>query len=269
MSLSSTGCLIQLLVIKTPSFLAVFCVCCFNCKELLLTSPQHIILSLMGKWRLSTGAWRLIYAACVQINRPSGILSCFLLSGQPTPIHLPYLPGESAIVLLDRTLTKTENMIKLLHFHLLRAQNRMAQLADKHKSERRFNIGDYVYLKLQPYEQSTVSKSHFNKLHLKFFRPFPIIDKVGEVAYKLQLPSDAAIHNVFYVSQLKKCYDHTTATTFPLPTTPYSSAVKKFLEAILDRKMVKRGRVAATKVLVKWKNLLVEAVAWEFYFDLL
>lgn len=40
-------------------------------------------------------------------------------------------------------------------------------------------------------------------------------------------------------------------------------------EAILDRKMVKRGRVATTKVLIKWKGLPVEHATWEFYYDLL
>ncbi|MCI65645.1 hypothetical protein A2U01_0086903, partial [Trifolium medium] len=44
---------------------------------------------------------------------------------------------------------------------------------------------------------------------------------------------------------------------------------KACLEAILDRKMVKRGRIAATKVLVKWQKLPAERATWEFYYDLL
>ena len=45
--------------------------------------------------------------------------------GQPPPIHLPYLPGESKVQLVDRSLAKIEEMLKVLKFHLQRTQNRM------------------------------------------------------------------------------------------------------------------------------------------------
>lgn len=60
-----------------------------------------------------------------------------------------------------------------------------------------------VFLKLQPYVQSSLACHSCNKLSFKFFGPFKIIQHVGTVAYKLELPSSASIHNVFHVSQLK------------------------------------------------------------------
>jgi hypothetical protein len=68
--------------------------------------------------------------------------------GQPPPIHLPYLPGSATTLTVDRSLMAREEAIKLIQFHLLRAQNRMLQQANKHRSDRVFAIGDYVYLKL-------------------------------------------------------------------------------------------------------------------------
>jgi hypothetical protein len=51
-------------------------------------------------------------------------------------------------------------------------------------------------------------KSH--KLKQKFYSPFEILDKVGKVAYKLNLPEGSMIHPIFYVSQLKRCMGKTT-----------------------------------------------------------
>ena len=60
-----------------------------------------------------------------------------------------------------------------------------------------------VFLKLQPYVQSSIAHRSCNKLPFKFFGPFKIIQHVGTVAYKLELSSSASIHNVFHVLQLK------------------------------------------------------------------
>lgn len=48
-----------------------------------------------------------------------------IIYGQPPPLHLPYLPGESSSPVVDRSLQKREELIAMLKFHLMRAQNRM------------------------------------------------------------------------------------------------------------------------------------------------
>lgn len=59
------------------------------------------------------------------------------------------------------------------------AQLRMRDLADKDRSDRAFAVGDYVYLKLQPYRQVSVVVRLFNKLAVKYFSPYPIDAKIG------------------------------------------------------------------------------------------
>jgi hypothetical protein len=78
-----------------------------------------------------------------------------------------------------------ETMTALLKQHLLRAQQRMKKQADKHRTERSFNVGDMVFLKLQPYVQTSLAPRSSQKLAFKFFGPYKILARVGEVAYRV------------------------------------------------------------------------------------
>jgi len=90
---------------------------------------------------------------------------------------------------IDRSLIARENSIKMLKFHLKKAQDRMKQQVDKHRTDRTLTLGDFVYVKLQPYRQQSVVHRSSNKLSAKFFGPFPIIAKIGAVAYILHFPA--------------------------------------------------------------------------------
>ena len=61
-----------------------------------------------------------------------------------------------------------------------------------------------VFIRLQPYKQRTLKRSGVEKLKPRFYGPYKVIRKVGEVAYELELPPNRKIHNVFHVSYLKK-----------------------------------------------------------------
>jgi hypothetical protein len=80
----------------------------------------------------------------------------------------------------------------------------MKHQANEGHFKRQFEVGDLVVLKLQPYIQSSLAPRDNQNLAFKFFAPFPILQKIGSVAYKLDLPPSAMIHPIFHVSQLKK-----------------------------------------------------------------
>ena len=105
----------------------------------------------------------------------------------------------------------------LIQQHLHRARQCMKDQADKKRSARSFQVGNQVHLKLQPYIQTAVAPHADHKLSFKFFGPFPIIRKINDVAYELQLPASSTVHPVFHVSQLRQALLPGTAVTPVLP----------------------------------------------------
>lgn len=101
-----------------------------------------------------------------------------------------------------------------------------------------------MFLKLQPYAQNSVVNRPCKKLAYKFYGPYEVLSKVGNAAYRLQLPEAALIHPVFHVSQLKEhVLDHTPIFS-EQPATLDLSLDNTVPEKILDRKLVKQGNVA-------------------------
>lgn len=80
-------------------------------------------------------------------------------------------------------------------------------------------MGNWVYLRLQSYRQTSVALRHKLKLSAKFYGPFQIVRRVGSVAYKLQLPAGSSMHPVFHVSMLKKKLGNRVTPILDLPAT--------------------------------------------------
>lgn len=93
-----------------------------------------------------------------------------------------------------------------------------------------------VYLRLQPFRQSTLKKSGAEKLKPHFYGPFRVIKRVGVVAYELELPTSSRVHNVFHVSHLKKALGHNVIVSFDLPPLDEEGELVLVPEAILDVK---------------------------------
>lgn len=94
----------------------------------------------------------------------------------------------------------TEATINHLKHHLHLAQKQMNTQADKRRSGRIFEVGDCVYVKLQPYRQNSLHAQFYHKLSPKYFGPFQVLQKVGAVGYKFVFPGETKIHFAFHVS---------------------------------------------------------------------
>ncbi|WVY90226.1 hypothetical protein V8G54_035740 [Vigna mungo] len=75
----------------------------------------------------------------------------------------------------------------------------MKQQADKKRGDTQLEVGDLALVKLQPHRQQFVALRKHQKLRLKFFLPFQVIQKIGLVAYKMKLLEAGKIHHVFHI----------------------------------------------------------------------
>ncbi|GJX89623.1 putative mitochondrial protein [Tanacetum coccineum] len=187
---------------------------------------------------------------------------------QTPPIHVPYIPGDSRVEEVDRTLQAREEAIKVLKFHLKRSQDRMRNQANKHRTDRQLEVNDWVYLKLQPHRQVSIRQGQQHKLSSKYYGPFKVAERIGEVAYRLKLPSSSQIHPVFHISQLKKCHgkDHSVGV---LPQLEKDDLLENKPMAILERRLGKVNNKPVMFVLIQWTNKLVDEATWEIYGDLI
>nr|GEU99265.1 putative reverse transcriptase domain-containing protein [Tanacetum cinerariifolium] len=131
------------------------------------------------------------------------------------------------------------------------ARDRQKSYTDLKRKPMDFHVGDNVMLKVSP-SKRVVHFGKRRKLNPKYVRPFKVLEKVGSIAYKLELPQELSrVHNTFRVSNLKKCYANEPLAV-PLDGLHFDDKLY-FLEElveIMDRevKRLKRSHILIVKV---------------------
>lgn len=183
--------------------------------------------------------------------------------GRTPPTLQDYLRGNSTVAAVDEVLTERAELLSTLQANLKRAQARMANQVNTKRTDIQFQQGEWVWLRLQPYRQVTLARRSSHKLARRFYGPFQIMERIGKVAYRLQLPSTAKLHNVFHVSKLKRFVGDPVAAHRLLPTEFLNQHPLQEPAAILKRReILKLGR-NFKEVLVQWKGQLVDDATWE------
>lgn len=155
---------------------------------------------------------------------------------------------------MDEQLRSREQIAKLLKENLNATRQRMKRQADLHCTERSFEIGDWVYLRLRPYRQNSVA-----------IGAYQVLQRIGQVGYKLELPPRSKIHPVFHVSQLKKKLGQQVSSQTTLPHVTEEGIIQAIPEAILVRRLVKGRNKAEAEILVQWLGASEEDATWENY----
>lgn len=88
---------------------------------------------------------------------------------------------------------------------------------DKGRTDITFEIGDQVLVKLQKYRQDSLAQRKSHELDRTYYGPYKVLSRISDMAYELQLPSNAHIHNVFHVSLLKKFHQGVESISAALP----------------------------------------------------
>ncbi|GJW48775.1 putative reverse transcriptase domain-containing protein [Tanacetum coccineum] len=144
------------------------------------------------------------------------------------------------------------------------ARDRQKSYTDKRRKPLEFSVGDYVLLKVSPWKV-VVRFRKKGKLTPRFVGPFEIVEKVGPVAYRLDLLEEVnGVHDTFHVSNLKKCLADPTLQV-PLDEVRVDAKLN-FVEEpveILERefKKLKRSRIAIVKV--HWNSKRDPEFTWE------
>jgi hypothetical protein len=119
----------------------------------------------------------------------------------------------------------------------MQSQVTMRSYHDQRRREVEFKVGDWVWLRLQQRTTTAISAAH-SKLNPKYYDPYRVVQKIGMVAYKLELPPRARIHDVFHVALLKKYEGSPPAHLVPLPDLLHGRVLptlEKDLRARLNR----------------------------------
>ncbi|GKF36631.1 hypothetical protein Tco_0113389 [Tanacetum coccineum] len=127
-----------------------------------------------------------------------------------------------------------------------------------------FLIGDKVMLKVSPWK-GVVRFGKRGKLNPRYVGPFKVLEKVGEVAYKLELPEELSrVHNTFHVSNLKKCYaDEPLAV--PLDGLHFDDKLQSVEEPveIMDPEVKRLKRCRIPLIKVRWNSKRGPEFKWE------
>jgi hypothetical protein len=133
-------------------------------------------------------------------------MSPFLaLYGYHPPSITSPLKENTKVQEVEDHIGNQQEVLKLLKDNLVMEQNRMKQQVGQLHKEREFEVGVWVFLRLQPYKKNPLKKKKKdNKIVPKYYGPYKVLQRIGSMAYKLELPPSSHVHQVFHVSFLKK-----------------------------------------------------------------
>jgi len=145
---------------------------------------------------------------------------------------------------------------------LLKTQEAMKHKADLKRREVTYNPGDWVLLKLRPHRQVSAKGSEqvTNKLSKRFFGPFQVVERVGKVAYRLQLPPEAKLHPVFHCSLLKLFHGDPAVASDTFTGISFDQQRPVAPLVILP---TRRTGDALIEVLFQWQGLSPDDATWE------
>jgi len=189
-----------------------------------------------------------------------------------TPFYMTYgyhprLPGRVGVA--KRNNPEGHAFVENIHAavkkakELLRvAQEKQKQYADSKRRELEFAVGSQVLLSTQ---NIRIKSPGTQKLLPRYIGPFPVLERIGEVAYKLELPSQLRVHPVFHVSLLKPYISKGQPGHYQPPPLAFDDEGEPWfeVEAVLEHRDVSRGRRVAREYLIKWKSYDHAHNTWE------
>jgi len=182
--------------------------------------------------------------------------------GRPPPPLVPYTAGTTRVAAVDRQLQDRDEFLREIRERLLLAQDIMKAQHNKNRRAVEFTVGEWVWLRLHHRAASSITSGHPSKLSQWFYGPFQVLERIGSVAYHLQLQANAKIHDVFHVGMLKK-FEGTPPSAVPALPPLVHGRVLPTPETVL-RACLNRG---VWQLLVHWVGRPAADATWELLED--
>jgi hypothetical protein len=154
-------------------------------------------------------------------------------------------------------LTEREEFLAEIRDHLEQAQQHYKSYYDKKHRDLQFLVHDWVWLHLLNRPVASLDITGHEKLGPRFYGPYKIIERVDDIAYKLELPAGTKLHSVFHVGLLKPYHGTTSTGPGVLPPTRHGRAIPQPAEVI-------KGRLArgVLELLVRWTGQATANATW-------
>jgi len=178
--------------------------------------------------------------------------------GRDPPSIRSYEPGETRVAAVAKNMTERDEFLADVRLRLEQAQAVYKRHYDKGHRELRFAVGEWVWLRLHQRAASSLKTPTAGKLRPRYYGPYRIIAIVNEVAYQLELPPRARLHDVFHVGLLKRFVGTPPAAPPSLPPVHNGAAVPEPERVIRSR--LARG---VRQLLVHWKGESNASATWE------
>ncbi|KAL4569364.1 hypothetical protein LXL04_025000 [Taraxacum kok-saghyz] len=179
--------------------------------------------------------------------------------GQDVSAIHEYTAGTNNTASIDASLAEHQCINDLLKFSLSQAREKMIKTANKKRYAKEFQVGEFMYLRLRNYRQHSVEARANQKLSKRFYGPYKILERIGPVAYRLQLPDHSRVHPVFHVSLLKHSNSQEVANDFPTSWLSDLPQTEPYPDTILQQR---HPTPNSTQVLVKWLHTDDSDATW-------
>jgi hypothetical protein len=144
--------------------------------------------------------------------------------GREPPSLRAYTQGEARLPVVHQQLMERDEFICQVQERLEHAQNHYKLQYDRNHRELKFHPGYWVWMRLLHRPVTSLNVAGRGKLGPKFYDPFQVRERVGDVAYKLLLPPRAKLHDTFHVGLLKKFHGATPSGPGVLPPVHHGRA---------------------------------------------
>ncbi|KAA0042358.1 putative retroelement pol polyprotein [Cucumis melo var. makuwa] len=166
------------------------------------------------------------------------------------PSLLYYGDQATSNVTLDEQLKERNLILLSLREHLRLAQDQTKKYANQRRRRVEYEVGDLVFLKIRPYRQLSLRRKRNEKLSSKYFGPSKILERIGPVAYKLELPMVVVGEHTDVQPTLQQLDENFVWKTSPIEAIDY-----------------RKNKAGKWKVMVSWEGLPIHEATWELYED--